>query len=186
MSTPDPCQETTMRLVDPLIAELEQEAETTRRVLERIPEARLSWRPHPRSMSLGQLALHIATIPGGVAQVAAQDRFEKPQFDRPGPKSKREVLEALGPSVAAALEFLRGLDDSRATQTWTMTLAGTTLFSVPRLGLVRTVMLNHWYHHRGEMQVYLRLLNVPVPSVYGPTADEDPFVASGDGALQTT
>lgn len=175
-----------MRLVDPLIAELEQEADTTRRVLERIPEARLSWRPHPRSMSLGQLALHIATIPGGVAQVAAQDTFEKPQFDRPEPTSKREVLEALGPSVASALEFLRGLDDARAAQTWTMTLAGATLFSVPRIGLVRTVMLNHWYHHRGEMQVYLRLLGVPVPSVYGPTADEDPFVASGPGALQTT
>jgi uncharacterized damage-inducible protein DinB len=175
-----------MRLVDPLIAELEQEAETTRRVLERIPEARLSWRPHPRSMSLGQLALHIATTPGGVAQVAAQDTFERPRIDRPEPKSKREVLETLGQSVASALDFLRGLDDARANQTWTMTLAGKTLFSLPRIGLVRTVMLNHWYHHRGEMQVYLRLLDVPVPAVYGPTADEDPYVASGGGALQTT
>jgi uncharacterized damage-inducible protein DinB len=175
-----------MRLVDPLIAELEQEAETTRRVLGRIPEARLSWRPHARSMSLGQLALHIATIPGGVAQVAAQDRFERPRVDRPEPKSKREVLEALGHSVASALEFLRRLDDARATQTWTMTLAGTTVLSVSRIGLVRTVMLNHWYHHRGEMQVYLRLLDVPVPSVYGPTADEDPYVTSGAGALQAT
>jgi uncharacterized damage-inducible protein DinB len=175
-----------MRLVDPLIAELEQEAETTRRVLERIPEARLSWRPHPRSMSLGQLALHIATTPGGVARVAAQDTFERPRVDRPEPNSKREVLETLGQSVASALEFLRGLDDAQATQTWTMTLAGTTLFSLPRIGVVRTVMLNHWYHHRGEMQVYLRLLDVPVPAVYGPTADEDPFVASGAGALQTT
>lgn len=175
-----------MRLADPLIAELEQEAETTRRVLERIPEAWLSWRPHPKSMSLGQLALHIATTPGGVAQVAALDSMERPQFDRPEPKSKREVLEALGPSVASAIEFLRGLDDARATQTWSMTLAGKPLFSVPRIGLVRTVMLNHWYHHRGEMQVYLRLLDVPVPSVYGPTADEDPLVAPGAGALQTT
>ena len=175
-----------MRLVDPLIAELEQEAETTRRVLERLPEARLSWRPHPRSMSLGQLAFHIATIPGGVAQVAAQDTFERPRVDRPEPKSKREVLETLGPSVASALDFLRGLDDARATQTWTMTLAGTTVLSVSRIGLVRTVMLNHWYHHRGEMQVYLRLLDVAVPSVYGPTADENPFVASPAGELQTT
>jgi uncharacterized damage-inducible protein DinB len=179
-------QETTMRLVDPLIAELEQEAESTRRVLERIPEARLSWRPHPKSMSLGQLALHIATTPGGVARVAAQDTMEKPQFDRPEPKSKREVLEALEQSVASAMEFLRGLDDTRATQTWTMTSAGKPIFSLPRIGVVRTIMLNHWYHHRGEMQVYLRLLNVPVAPVYGPTADEDPFVASGAGALQAT
>jgi uncharacterized damage-inducible protein DinB len=175
-----------MRLVDPLIAELEQEAESTRRVLERIPEASLSWRPHPKSMSLGQLALHIATTPGGVAQIAALDTMEKPQFDRPEPKSKREVLEALGQSLASAMEFLRGLDDARAAQTWTMTSAGKPIFSLPRIGLVRTIMLNHWYHHRGEMQVYLRLLDVPVPPVYGPTADEDPFVAAGAGALQTT
>jgi uncharacterized damage-inducible protein DinB len=175
-----------MRMVDPIIAELEQEAESTRRVLERIPEAKLSWRPHPKSMSLGQLALHIATTPGGVAQIAGQDTMERPQFDRPEPKSKREVLEALEQSLATAMEFLRGLDDARATRTWSMTLAGKPIFSLPRIGLVRTIMLNHWYHHRGEMQVYLRLLNVPVPSVYGPTADEDPFVASGAGELQTT
>jgi uncharacterized damage-inducible protein DinB len=175
-----------MRLVDPMIPELEQEAETTRRVLERIPEAKLSWRPHPKSMSLGQLALHIATTPGGVAQIAGQDTMERPQFDRPEPKSKREVLEALEQSLATAMEFLRGLDDARATRTWSMTLAGKPIFSLPRIGLVRTIMLNHWYHHRGEMQVYLRLLGVPVPSVYGPTADENPFVPSGAGELQTT
>jgi uncharacterized damage-inducible protein DinB len=169
-----------------MIAELEQEAESTRRVLERIPEDRLSWRPHPKSMSLGPLALHSATTPGRVAQVAAMDTMERPQFDRPEPKSKREVLEALGQSLASAMEFLRGLDDARATQTWTMTLAGEPVFSVPRIGLVRTVMLNHWYHHRGEMQVYLRLLGVPVPSVYGPTADEDPFVSAGPEAVPTT
>ena len=168
-----------MRLADPIIAELEQEAESTRRVLERIPEDRLSWRPHPKSMSLGQLALHIATTPGAVAQVAAMDAMERPQFDRPEPKSKREVLETLGQSVTSALEFLRGLDDTRAAQSWSMTLAGKPIFSLPRIGLVRTIMLNHWYHHRGEMQVYLRLLDVAVPPVYGPTADEDPFAAAG-------
>ena len=164
-----------MRLVDPMIAELEQEAETTRRCLERIPEDRLSWRPHPKSMSLGQLALHIATTPGGVAQVAAADSMERPQFDRPEAKSRRELLDALAQSVAAALAFLRGLDDARAAGSWTMTLDGQPIFSMPRIGVVRTLMLNHWYHHRGEMQVYLRLLDVPVPSVYGPTADENPF-----------
>jgi len=175
-----------MRLVDPIIAELEQEAESTRRVLERIPEDRLSWRPHPKSMSLGQLALHIATTPGGVAQIAVLDTMERPGADRPEPKNKREVLEALGQSLSSAMEFLRGLDDARAIQPWTMTLGGKPIFSLPRIGLVRTIMLNHWYHHRGEMQVYLRLLDVAVPSVYGPTADEDPFVAAGAGALQPT
>ena len=175
-----------MRLVDPIIAELEQEAETTRRVLERIPETKLGWRPHPKSMSLGQLAIHIATTPGGVAHVAAMDSMERPLFDRPEPKTKREVLDALGPSVAAALEFLRGLDDARAMQPWSMTLEGKPLFTLPRIWLIRNIMLNHWYHHRGEMQVYLRLLDVPVPSVYGPTADENPFVVPAEGELQRT
>ncbi|HEY7482595.1 MAG TPA: DinB family protein [Gemmatimonadales bacterium] len=176
-----------MRLVDPLIAELEQEAETTRRVLERIPEDELGWRPHEKSMSLGQLALHIATTPGGVAQIAGQDSMERPDFSqRPEAKTRREVLGALEESVATALEFLRGLDDARATQSWSMTFQGKTVFSQTRIRLVRTIMLNHWYHHRGEMQVYLRLLGVPVPSVYGPTADEDPFVASGTRELQRT
>jgi uncharacterized damage-inducible protein DinB len=180
-------EETTMRLVDPIIAELEQEAESTRRVLERIPETELSWRPHEKSMSLGQLALHIATTPGGVAQGAALDTMEKPDFgNRPEPNSKREILEALEQSLETATEFLRGLDDARATQTWTMTSAGKTVLSVPRIGFIRTIMLNHWYHHRGEMQVYLRLLGVRVPSVYGPTADEDPFVASETRELQRT
>ena len=170
-----------MRLIDPMIAELEQEAETTRRCLERIPEDKLSWRPHPKSMSLGQLGLHIATIPGGVAAVAAADSMERPEFDRPMPRSKREVLDALTESVAAALKFLRGLDDARAAGSWTMTLEGKPVFSLPRTGVVRNLMLNHWYHHRGEFQVYLRLLDVPVPSVYGPTADENPFAAAPAG-----
>ena len=173
-----------MRLVDPLIGELEQEAQSTRRVLERIPEDRLSWRPHPKSMSLGQLALHIATTPGAVAHVAALDAMERPQFDRPEPSSKGEVLEALEQSLASALTFLRGLDDARATQPWTMVRDGAPVFSLPRIGVVRTIMLNHWYHHRGEMQVYLRLLDVPLAPVYGPTADEDPFTPIGGGSAR--
>jgi uncharacterized damage-inducible protein DinB len=172
-----------MRMVDPLIPELEQEAETTRRVLERIPEDKLGWRPHPKSMTLGQLALHIATTPGGVARIAGLDSFERPQFERPQPASKREVLEALEQSIATAREFLRGMDDASATRPWSMTLDGKPLFTMPRIVMVRNIMLNHWYHHRGELQVYLRLLDVPVPSVYGPTADEDPF--GRKPALQT-
>ena len=162
-----------MRMVDPLIPELEQEAQTTRRVLERIPEDKLNWRPHPKSMTLGQLALHIATTPGGVARIAALDSVERPQFERPQPASKLEVLEALEESIATAREFLLGLDDASATRSWTIVRDGKPLVSMPRIGLVRTIMLNHWYHHRGELQVYFRLLDVPVPSVYGPTADED-------------
>ena len=106
--------------------------------------------------------------------------MERPEFDRPEPKSRREVLDTLTESVAGALEFLRGLDDRRATETWTMVAGGQPVFSLPRIGVVRTIMLNHWYHHRGEMQVYLRLLDVPLPSVYGPTADENPFATAAE------
>ncbi|HEU5169501.1 MAG TPA: DinB family protein [Gemmatimonadales bacterium] len=167
--------EATMRLADSVIAELEQEAASTRRVLERIPEDRLSWRPHPKSMSLGALALHIATTPRGVAEIAALDGMEVPSFSRPEPRSKAEVLDAYEQSRSAAKDFLQNLSDERAEAAWTLARAGTPLMVIPRIELIRMVMLRHVYHHRGELCVYLRLLDVPVPAVYGPSADEDPF-----------
>jgi uncharacterized damage-inducible protein DinB len=169
--------QTATRIADAAIAELEKEAASTRRALERVPEDKLEWRPHPKSMSLGQLALHIASTPAGVAQIAAMDSMETPKFDRsrPEPASKAEILGKHEESVSAALEFLRGLDDERAEATWTMTKAGRTIMSLPRIEFVRMVMLRHVYHHRGELCVYLRLLDVPVPSIYGPSADENPF-----------
>jgi uncharacterized damage-inducible protein DinB len=164
-----------MRLADAVIAELDQEAAPTRRALERVPEDRLDWRPHPRSMSLGQLALHIATTPGGVARLASLDGVESSQVTAPPAKSKAEILAAHEESVRTAKEFLRGLDDERAEAIWTMTRAGAPVFSAPRIEMIRTIMLRHVYHHRGELCVYLRLLDVPVPSIYGPSADENPF-----------
>lgn len=164
-----------MRIVDSLIMELEQEAKTTRRVLERIPAAQFAWRPHPKSMSLGQLALHVAETPGRVAQIAQQDMPAPPQFQQAEAKSAAELLSALDASIATATSALNSWDDGKMMETWTMSRDGKPLMSVPRAGLVRAIMLNHWYHHRGQLQVYLRLLNVPVPSVYGPTADEHPF-----------
>lgn len=165
----------TMRLADAVIAELDQEAASTRRALERVPEDRLEWRPHPRSMSLGQLALHIATTPGGVARLASLDGVESPQFTAPPAKSRAEILAAHEESVQTAKEFLHGLDDERAEAIWTMTRAGAPVFAAPRIDMIRTIMLRHVYHHRGELCVYLRLLDVPVPSIYGPSADENPF-----------
>jgi uncharacterized damage-inducible protein DinB len=169
--------ETTMRLADSAIAELELEAGATRRVLERVPEDKLSWRPHPKSMSLGQLALHIASTPAGVAKLASMDTMEAPDFEqlRAEPTSKAEVLETFERSLRAAKEFLQNLDDDRAEATWTMTRAGKPAMAMPRIGFIRMVMFRHVYHHRGELCLYLRLLDVPVPAVYGPSADENPF-----------
>lgn len=167
-----------MRIIDTLLAELDQEAQTTRRQLERVPDAHLAWRPHQKSMSLGQLALHIATVPGSVASLASQLTWpEPPDFGQPEASTAAELLPSLEASVAQAHALLGGLDDAAMMATWRLMHGGHDVMVMPRVALVRAAMLNHWYHHRGQLQVYLRLLDVPVPSIYGPTADESPFAA---------
>jgi uncharacterized damage-inducible protein DinB len=168
-----------MRIIDGLLAELEQEAETTQRVLERIPQEHLSWRPHPKSMSLGQLALHVATVPGNVAELAAKDLVPyPPSFGQPEAATASELVPSLKDTVARAKRALGGFDDARMAATWRLQADGRDILAMPRVAVVRTIMLNHWYHHRGQLLVYLRLLNLPVPSVYGPSADENPFAAA--------
>jgi uncharacterized damage-inducible protein DinB len=167
-----------MRMIDGLLAELEQEAQTTRRVLERIPQEHLTWKPHPKSMSLGQLALHVARVPGDVAELAAIDTIpEPPTFGHPEARTAAELVPSLTDSVARAQRALGGFDDARMTAMWRLQSGGKDIMAMPRVAFVRAVMLNHWYHHRGQLLVYLRLLNQSVPSVYGPTADENPFAA---------
>lgn len=165
-----------MKMIDVLLAEMEQEAQSTVRVLERVPQAHLSWRPHAKSMSLGQLALHVATIPGLVAELAAPDVMpEPPQFAQPEAATSAELVPALKASLAQARALLGGMDDARLMATWRLMSGGKELMAMPRAAVLRTIMLNHWYHHRGQLLVYLRMHNVPLPSVYGPTADENPF-----------
>jgi uncharacterized damage-inducible protein DinB len=170
-----------MRIIDGLLAELEQEAQTTQRVLERIPEAHLSWKPHPKSMSLGQLALHVATVPGNVAELAALPSApEPPAFIQEPARSTSELVPALQDSLVRARRALGSFDDAAMNATWRLMHQGKELMAMPRVNLVRAIMLNHWYHHRGQLLVYLRLLDVPVPSVYGPTADENPFMVAAE------
>ena len=166
---------TIMRLIDPILAELDQETSSTRNLLSRVPEDKLGWKPHPKSMSLGQLAFHVAVVPGGIAEAACLDQFELPEFKHPDPKNKKEILDSLEQSVATARQKLGALDDARLLATWTATKNGKQMMAIPRIGVIRSILLNHWYHHRGQLDVYLRLLNVPLPSIYGPTADENPF-----------
>jgi uncharacterized damage-inducible protein DinB len=167
-----------MKMIDGLLAELEQEAATTRRVLERVPQAHLSWKPHPKSMSLGQLALHVATVPGNVAEIAAKDVIPNPpDFVHPEAATASELVPSLAASVAKARQALGGFDDARMGEMWRLQNGGKDILAMPRVALVRAIMLNHWYHHRGQLLVYLRMLNQSVPSVYGPTADENPFAA---------
>ncbi len=164
-------------MLEPMINELRQEAATTRRVLERVPGDKLSWKPHHKSMSLGQLALHVANIPSQVAGLAQLEEFDASQanFDPPEAKSVEEILAALDVSLRTAEDYIASLDDKTATANWRLTSRGKEVFTMPRAGLLRTIMLNHWYHHRGQLSVYLRLLEVPVPAIYGRSADENPF-----------
>ena len=164
-----------MAMSDVYIQELEQEAQTTRRVLERVPDDQLGWKPHEKSMSLGQLAMHVATTPGVVAGISTQSPCPLPEFDQPSATSASELIPALEQSVDDAKKIVAGMDDAAFASTWRLVDGEREVMAIPRSALFRSIMLNHWYHHRGQLSVYLRLLGIPVPSIYGPSADENPF-----------
>jgi uncharacterized damage-inducible protein DinB len=165
-----------MKMIDVLLAEMDQEAQSTARVLERVPQAKLSWKPHAKSMSLGQLALHVATIPGNVAELASHTTMaEPPAFVQAEAATAAELVPALKASIAKARQILGDMDDAKLMETWRLMSGGRELMAMPRAAIIRMIMLNHWYHHRGQLLVYLRMHDVPLPSVYGPTADENPF-----------
>lgn len=165
-----------MRIVDSFLAELEQEAAATRRVLERVPENKLGWRPHPKSMTLGELALHVAAVQGRVVDAVSADTMEIPDFGRqPSAETSAQLLSEFDASLSHAKEVINRWDDATATATWSLTRNGQAVMSLPRIGFLRSVGMNHLYHHRGQLSVYLRLLDVPLPSIYGPSADETPF-----------
>ncbi|HEU4564881.1 MAG TPA: DinB family protein [Gemmatimonadaceae bacterium] len=162
--------------IDELIAELNEEAKGTRRVLERVPADRLEWQPHEKSLTLGQLAMHVATIPGALAELSMQPSFDvRTEIPRPGVGSVSELLEALDRSVARAGALLSEMGDDGLTRPWRMVDGSRELMALPRGAFLRSVMLNHWYHHRGQLTVYLRLTGAPVPGIYGDSADERPF-----------
>jgi uncharacterized damage-inducible protein DinB len=165
-----------MAIAQTLLAELEQEATITRPFLERLPADKLTWKPHAKSMTLGQLALHIARVPGGITSMAQSDQVPAPDFAAPNPQpqSGDEVLAAFDKSIATARELLPKLDDVAMGRTWSATIADKPVLSMPRAAMLRMILLNHWYQHRGQLGVYLRMLDVPVPSTYGPSADEPP------------
>jgi uncharacterized damage-inducible protein DinB len=159
-----------------ILQELEQEAATTRRVLERVPSDKLAWKPHDKSMSLGTLAMHVASAPGFISDWAVQDttKFSGGEGS-PDAKSTAEILSAHDEGLAKAKSNLAAIGDAGLSKMWSMqTPDGKTVMSMPKSALVRSIVMNHVYHHRGQLSVYLRLLNVPVPSIYGPSADEGP------------
>lgn len=161
-----------MPLAQSLLAEFEAQAPVTRKFLERLPNAKLSWKPHPRSMTAGQLAYHLAVVPGGVVRGAQQNQIAPPDFQFPQPATVQEVLDAFDQSVATVREILPSFDDASMNATWRIVAGDREIAAMPRAAFLRNIMLNHWYQHRGQFSVYLRLLDVPVPSTWGPSADE--------------
>jgi len=164
-----------MNIADEILAELKSEGDATRRVLERVPERHLSWKPHPKSDSLGTLAYHVAVVPLGLAQLLTDPVAELPQVPRPEATSVAQLLAALDQSLAVASTKVRNWGEEGLDARWQLTSGGTVIFDMRRFDMLRSTMLNHWYHHRGQLTVYLRLLDVPLPSIYGPSADENGF-----------
>ena len=162
-----------MMTVNDILQELEQEAQATRRVLERMPDNRLQWKPHPKSMSLGQLAMHVANLPGAIAEVSTSSSFDvNTPVPRPEADSTSQVLEKFEASMVRARQVLEAMDDAELSSPWRMMQEDRELWSIPRGAFLRSVMLNHWYHHRGQLTVYLRQNGASLPAVYGDSADE--------------
>jgi uncharacterized damage-inducible protein DinB len=168
-------QENFMSLAQAMLDEFEHEAKTTRRFLERVPQDKLSWKPHEKSHTTGELALHIASVPAGVMRSALADQTPLPDFKKlfQQPSNVPEILTALERSVEIVRQELPKIDDARMRQTWAGTANGEPVVSMPRANFLRFILLNHWIHHRGQLGVHLRLLGAKVPSSYGPSGDEE-------------
>jgi uncharacterized damage-inducible protein DinB len=169
-----------MKMTELFLGELEREAPLTRRVLERVPEGRNDWKPHPKSMPLGYLATLVATMPSWIAMMVTQNELD---FNPPGGKrysppqasTNRELLGMFDDSVAKARNALQSTTDEHLMTNWRFLTGGRVVSEQPRYIVLRDGVLNHLAHHRGQLTVYLRLNDVPVPSIYGPSADERPF-----------
>jgi uncharacterized damage-inducible protein DinB len=164
-----------MSIAQSLLAEFEGQALITRKFLERLPEDKLAWKPHNKSMSAGQLAYHLASVPGGVVRFVQNNPVQAPEFASfPQPASCQEILKTFEESIAAVRSLLPKYDDTAMKETWRMVAGEREVLAQPRAEFLRDVMLSHWYQHRGQFSVYLRMLDVAVPASWGPSADEPP------------
>jgi uncharacterized damage-inducible protein DinB len=167
-----------MSIAQALLAEFEVQAPITRRFLERLPEDKLTWKPHNKSMSAGQLAYHLASVPGGIVRFVQNNPVQaRGSFHFPQPASHQEILKSLEESIATVRNELPKFDDTAMNETWRLVDDGRDVLAQPRGEFLRDVMLSHWYQHRGQFSVYLRMLDVAVPASWGPSADEPPLFA---------
>lgn len=161
-----------MSIANTLLTEFETQAPITRRFLERLPADKLTWKPHSKSLSAGQLAFHLAVVPGGVVCGAQTSIVSPPDFQFPEATSVQQVLDLFEDSVSTVQRVLPTFDDDAMNATWSIVDGDQQVLVMPRRQFLRDIMLNHWYQHRGQFSVYLRLLDVAVPSSWGPSADE--------------
>ena len=165
-----------MAIKDALLPEFDHEMATTRRVLERLPDMEFGWKPHEKSMTLGRLAAHIANIPYWCSVTLETTVFEldslPPDTQRKLAETQSELVKEFDGKVRAARTLIAAATDAEFLAPWTLKKGGQEMFTMPRISAVRGFVMNHLIHHRGQLTVYLRLKNVPIPPIYGPTADE--------------
>jgi uncharacterized damage-inducible protein DinB len=169
-----------MAISQAMLPEFDMEMRNTRRTLERVPEDKFDWKPHEKSMTMGQLASHIANLPSWAVLSTSGDSFDLRPVDAPAPKTPQaattaELLEMFDKNMEAARAAIAGASDEHLMKPWSLLAGGQTVMTLPRVGVLRGFVMNHTIHHRAQLGVYLRLNDVPVPSVYGPSADESPF-----------
>lgn len=165
-----------MAIAESILPEFDHETATTRALLERVPQDKAEWKPHHKSMSLGQLAMHIANLPQWAFYALERTEFDTNPPDGarvtgPSYESSAKLLQVYDANVAAARALVARTTDGEFMVQWTLKNGGKSMFSMPRVAVLRSFILNHTVHHRGQLSVYLRLLDVPIPSIYGPTAD---------------
>src|SRR5690349_13319570 len=166
-----------MSIAQSLLPEFDQEMANTRRMLERLPEDKLDFKPDPKSMSLGRLAGHVCEMAGWGKETMTMESLDlapggKQTFEALVAKSRQQILAALDKNVAAARKAIADAPDEEFGKTWSLLMNGKTLMSMPRIAVIRTLVMNHIIHHRAQLSVYYRMVGVPVPGMYGPSADE--------------
>ena len=166
-----------MAIRDSILPEFDHEMATTRTLLERVPEGNPDWKPHEKSMSIGRLAGHVAELAGWGKTAIVQDSLDFRPVGGPAYQpflmtSRKQLLEVFDKNVTEARAAIAGASDEEFMKTWTLLSGGKQILAMPKIAVLRSFAINHVIHHRGQLSVYLRLNNVSVPSIYGPSADE--------------
>jgi uncharacterized damage-inducible protein DinB len=163
-----------------LLPEFDNEMANTRKTLERVPQEKFDWKPHEKSMAMGGLATHLSNIPTWAVYTLDQDSLDLAPEGKPLPpaelaKSQAELLATFDANAAKARAAIAGASDEELFKTWSLMSNGNTILTMPKIAVLRNFVMNHLIHHRAQLGVYLRLNDIPVPSIYGPSADESPF-----------